>query len=293
VRKIYDTAKARLDQGKSGYFLIVPSEHVVRKGCARAGAGESRLRAQCLKQASFTIATKGFEVCPVTGSAPEGEPFWFEMPFYLADSYVSFCDKASVEKVHSFKLKILELVDEFVNASPVYGVKTSIVLEKSRTTFSNISPQLISTELGAAFTKHIDEISCLGPEINLPMGKCHGDLTFANILFPTSGKLILVDFLDSYIESPILDIAKVLQETALSWSSLVAKEVFDQTKAMVLARHLDTSFRGAFIKYDFYRSYGRIFEFQNLLRVLPYLSDQALIEIIQRRLINIQDSEKT
>ena len=47
----------------------------------------------------------------------------------------------------------------------------------------------------------------------IPVGTCHGDLTFSNILF-NGNNYYLIDFLDSFIESPLLDIVKLRQDTA-------------------------------------------------------------------------------
>ena len=48
-------------------------------------------------------------------------------------------------------------------------------------------------------------------------GLCHGDLTFSNILF-TNDSLCFLDFLDSYIESYIIDIVKLKQDLYYNWN---------------------------------------------------------------------------
>lgn len=47
---------------------------------------------------------------------------------------------------------------------------------------------------------------------------CHGDLTLENILITPSKKLYLIDFLDSFYNSWLIDIAKLLQDLELGWS---------------------------------------------------------------------------
>ena len=52
---------------------------------------------------------------------------------------------------------------------------------------------------------------------NIPNTDCHGDLTTENIII--SGKEIyLIDFLDSFYDSWLIDIAKLLQDFELGWS---------------------------------------------------------------------------
>lgn len=47
---------------------------------------------------------------------------------------------------------------------------------------------------------------------------CHGDLTFDNMIVAADGRVCLVDFLDSFCDSWMIDAAKVLQDAELYWS---------------------------------------------------------------------------
>jgi len=53
-------------------------------------------------------------------------------------------------------------------------------------------------------------------ELSLPKTNCHGDLTFSNILF-TNNQLCFLDFLDSYIDSFVIDIVKLKQDLYYGW----------------------------------------------------------------------------
>ena len=65
--------------------------------------------------------------------------------------------------------------------------------------------KLIFTQIMAECAKVFEQLPI---EIEIPMGKCHGDLTFSNILF-NGNNYYLIDFLDSFIESPLLDLVKI------------------------------------------------------------------------------------
>ena len=54
--------------------------------------------------------------------------------------------------------------------------------------------------------------------IELPLGPCHGDLTLSNIIVSPTGSLNLIDFLPSFIETPIWDIVKIYQDLKYGWS---------------------------------------------------------------------------
>ena len=51
----------------------------------------------------------------------------------------------------------------------------------------------------------------------VPAGYCHGDLTFENIIISDNG-IYLIDFLDSFVDCPIIDEAKLLQDAFCYWS---------------------------------------------------------------------------
>ena len=63
----------------------------------------------------------------------------------------------------------------------------------------------------------IDQLK-LQANLDINTGYCHGDLTFENIII-SNEEIYLIDFLDSYIESPIIDISKLFQEFDLNWSN--------------------------------------------------------------------------
>jgi tRNA A-37 threonylcarbamoyl transferase component Bud32 len=48
-------------------------------------------------------------------------------------------------------------------------------------------------------------------------GNCHGDMTLENIIW-SNDKLYLIDFLDSFYNSWMIDIAKILQDVECKWS---------------------------------------------------------------------------
>ena len=54
--------------------------------------------------------------------------------------------------------------------------------------------------------------------IEIPVGPCHGDLTLSNVIVSPTGSLNLIDFLPTFIESPLWDIVKIKQDLNCGWS---------------------------------------------------------------------------
>ena len=52
----------------------------------------------------------------------------------------------------------------------------------------------------------------------IPKTPCHGDLTLENILITKEKKVYLIDFLDSFCNSWMIDIAKLFQDLEYKWS---------------------------------------------------------------------------
>ena len=75
-------------------------------------------------------------------------------------------------------------------------------------------------------------------EIILPIGICHGDLTLSNILCGQN-QLIFIDWLDSFIDTPLIDIAKLRQDTRFYWSLLLYTQPYNKCRIISILEHLD------------------------------------------------------
>jgi thiamine kinase-like enzyme len=115
------------------------------------------------------------------------------------------------------------------------------------------------------------------PDIQIPVGVCHGDLTFSNILF-NGNNYYLIDFLDSFIETPLQDIVKIRQDTAFHWSQLMYNKRFDEIRLKIIFQKIDREIDQYFCgKYQWYRDYYQIFQLMNILRILPYAHEDKVI----------------
>lgn len=52
----------------------------------------------------------------------------------------------------------------------------------------------------------------------IPISQCHGDFTLSNIIYGVDKKIYLIDFLDTFINSFLIDYAKLIQDTFYCWS---------------------------------------------------------------------------
>ena len=103
----------------------------------------------------------------------------------------------------------------------------------------------------------------------LNSGYCHGDLTFENIII-NNNKVYLIDFLDSYVDSPIIDISKIKQDLILNWSNRFEKPSnLNLIKNQWLNNYLDSFLQKMDLSIEAIELQKKI----TLLRILPYTNN--------------------
>jgi hypothetical protein len=119
--------------------------------------------------------------------------------------------------------------------------------------------------------------------ITVPVGPCHGDLTLSNIIYEKSGQLKLIDFLHTYLESPLQDVCKIDQDYLYGWSfryleneHKIKAKIFTQQSTPKVINQLK----------NLYPEGYKILMYLNLLRIIPYIKDDVtdnwLFEILNK-----------
>lgn len=70
------------------------------------------------------------------------------------------------------------------------------------------------------FIEEVDDVEC-------PMTMYHGDLTFENVIVKRDGTLVLIDPINSYIDSFVVDLSKIATELWCRWSTLNHRSQID------------------------------------------------------------------
>ena len=105
--------------------------------------------------------------------------------------------------------------------------------------------------------------------IKVKVGLCHGDMTLSNMIF--SEDIYLIDFLDSYIESPTIDIVKLRQDTHLHWSLNMVNNIVDLTKIKLGLNYIDEWLIETYRVENY-----EILQIINLLRIYPYTTSDDI-----------------
>jgi dTDP-glucose pyrophosphorylase len=181
---------------------------------------------------------------------------------------------------------IKDIIDKYIYYSIYKKIDKTLILDKINSIKKNINTKKILNEQEYKFI--IKKINILENNceqicnIMVPVGYCHGDLTLSNMLFSTiDNNIYLIDFLDSFIETPLFDIIKFRQDTKFYWSLKMINLEMDQNKIKIALNYLDNKIDNYFKKYEFYNSQlYDYFEIINLLRILQYCKNKDIKDFL-------------
>jgi len=119
--------------------------------------------------------------------------------------------------------------------------------------------------------------------ISIPVGDCHGDLTMSNIIFSGSESIYLIDFLPSFIETPLWDIVKLEQDLIMGWSYRYMKSANKITAKIVFDKCIPNQFK--LIKSQ-WSVQTKLLSALNLARIVPYVNDPITEKWLELNLKN-------
>jgi len=164
---------------------------------------DQRLEQQMLKQREFEHSW--IKKPSVYEFGTENDRFYFLMEYVNGVQLSTFISRNTVRDVDA----IIDQLLTFVRSN---------ICDETADFSTPISEKLWSISSSTRF--QIDRYIqyCLAFDWTaIPIGYCHGDLSFENILVHQSN-LYFIDFLDSFIETPYLDLSKLLLDILVLWS---------------------------------------------------------------------------
>ena len=196
------------------------------------------------------------------------------MQYFRCNNIVQYLHRAGKSDLDALAKSLCDLVDFCIDRCELVTVDKRLLINK----FHSIQTPVGMTEKFESY---------LHDDITIPVGICHGDLTLSNVLIkPESNNFVIIDFLDSFVESPIVDIAKIRQDTKHGWSSFIYPEQHDKIKTILSLEYLDNKFVQHFKKYDFYKHY-EFFQFMNLVRILPYAKQTETSNFLMEQICSL------
>lgn len=235
-----------------------------------------RLKAQCDKQRGYSAGS--FKVPRVMGEGTDGGLYYFDMEYIQGVTLAKRLERMHMSDVPKIAR---ELFDAIYGAGPACGAGShlgDVIREKARSTYAAIDSPGIEVE--TAFRLLVGhDWSLVGP------GGCHGDMTFENIMI-SNGELYLIDFLDSFCDSWVIDMAKVYQDVDSMWSFRASAKNNTSVKLLVMRNLFD---RWLSLADPLLVVEVRYMLLLNLLRIYPYAGDRETVLFLDGRLSCVLD----
>ena len=215
-----------------------------------------------------------------------------KMEYIYSRNFIEHFEQAGFEQIKYLIEAIKYFIDLEIANSSMQTVPSNVLTDKMADVARKIEKNvhLKDDEEAQELARRSSDVMNRVGDMVLPVGTCHGDLTFSNILF-NGNNYYLIDFLDSFIESPLLDIVKVRQDTAYLWSTLMYNKPFDKVRLSIISERIDTAIDEYFTgKYQWYRDYYMPLQLMNFLRILQYGHDDKVIAYLKRVIASQLDS---
>jgi hypothetical protein len=203
-----------------------------------------------------------------------------EMEYVYFYNSLTFFSSASRPAIDSVANLIFAFIDAEIDSSISLRIPKQLVIDK----IESIRASLLNTLAFPRYESLLDWLVkdvTIRPHIELPVGRCHGDLTFSNIMIARdASSLALIDFLDSYLDSPIIDLAKLRQDTLFQWTLLMGEGVEDGVRFTQIMRYLDRQVSNKYRVYDWYNRNIDMLLAVNMLRIAPYAQTSAVHDFL-------------
>ena len=152
----------------------------------------------------------------------------------------------------------------------------------------NVADLTDDRDLRSLVVRAMDKITKLPLKMTFPIGSCHGDLTLNNIILDPSSGVTLIDFLDTYLETPLQDVAKLKQDFIYGWS--FRKEPTSLgIKAKIFCRYHSPQ---AILQAE--RLYPRqvwLMTLMALVRIAPYVKDSVTKQWLEKSITHCLESD--
>ena len=197
---------------------------------------------------------------------------------------IDFLSKDNNIKVDWLCNNIITIIDSYIKRCQIKKININILKEKIASVTQNIKNNVVCKPKMEEIEKYLKYLKTNVQTITnvyVPINICHGDMTFSNLLIDTNKmKLYLIDFLDSFIETPLFDIIKIRQDTCFNWTINMCDFDFDKNKVLLTFKFIDDKIDKYFCKYNWYTKMYKYFQILNILRIIQYCKHSKIRDIL-------------
>ena len=204
------------------------------------------------------------------------------MDYVYAKNFIDYFENASPEDINHFIETFIEYINKELEECEIKSVEKNVFIDKFNSVKKNCENNKLTKNNNNV--KYIldaceKKFNNLSDRMDLPCNICHGDLTFSNILF-TSNKYYFIDYLDSFIETPIQDIVKLRQDTKYFWSTMMYTKKYDIVRLNMIFSYIDNKINDYFSNNEYYKNHYETLQIMNILRILPYVKKESVRDFV-------------
>jgi len=250
----------KLNTGLSGCSLELINDRVLRKYSPTTDYN-SRLLSQADKQVVFGNRIYKNIDAPKVYDAQQN---YFDMEYIAGKSFEEFFSSASVNDIEFVVSTLFDYFDTLISTARNIDA-TKQILDK----IDSLKEKSSHKKYIEFLRKYVED-----NQIIVPHTFCHGDLTFANIIFHKN-RLFFIDFLDCYVDTFLSDLVKLKQDLHHLWA--VRNQDVYSNRIHQIYQYIWDKLE---LRYESYMTDGfHILDVMNSLRIEPYLTsdDQRVI----------------
>ena len=245
-----------------------------------------RLVTQANKQKNAEL-TSNIEVPKIHSVSISDSSATIVMDYIHAKNFVDFIEQSPISAIDDFTKSIIAYIENEIKSSHEETIRSNVFTDKIDSIERNSKKNSFITNKTFDLLKEASKVFKHLGNIKLPVGICHGDLTLSNILF-SSNKYYLIDFLDSFIETPMQDIVKLRQDTSLLWSLQMYDRSYDKIRLKTVLDYIDYAINDHFsTTCEYYKNSYDYIQLINILRIVPYTKSPAVAEYLENTLTSL------
>ena len=188
------------------------------------------------------------------------------MPYVEGMTGRLFPVHATRSAAHTLSMSLSTLLYFQLNESREERVPITLFRDK----LTAVSISTCDTELKFQVDSCLRVVNKLPDELFFPIGPCHGDLTLSNVIFDATSGVTLIDFLATYLETPLQDVAKLKQDFIYGWSFRKDSSALG-IKAEIMCRY---HYPKAMVQIErMYPVQIQLLTLMALARIAPYVKD--------------------
>ena len=250
----------KLNTGLSGCSLELINDRVLRKYSPTTDYN-SRLLSQADKQVVFGNRIYKNIDAPKVYDIQQN---YFDMEYIAGKSFEEFFSVASVNDIEFVVSTLFDYFDTLISTARSFDATNKIL-----TKIDSLKEKSSHKKYIEFLRKYVED-----NKIIVPHTFCHGDLTFANIIFHKN-RLFFIDFLDCYVDTFLSDLVKLKQDLHHLWA--VRNQDVYSNRIHQIYQYIWDKLE---VRYEsFMNESFHILDVMNALRIEPYLTsdDQRVI----------------